>query len=83
MKIKQFFRATWIAATATGLLLAALNALGSIPTAQSDAQSNYPAASSASLSDIDTDGSQRHRRLSSHRLRHSLRMPFFSFQPLG
>lgn len=83
MTIKQCFRPTWVAATATGLLLAVLNALGSIPTAQSDARSNLPAASSAPLSDIDTDGSQRHRRLSTHRLRHSLRMPFFSFQPLG
>ncbi|HRO62876.1 hypothetical protein [Thermomonas sp.] len=81
MTIKQFFRPA-LAATAVGLLLVTLNALGSDPGSGSDASSDLPTAAGAAASDLRPDGDPP-RRLSAHRLRHSLRMPFFSFQPLG
>jgi len=83
MTNKRIFRPAWMVAAATGLLLAALNALGPIPAAGSDSRSSEPAADGAAVSDTGSDDGKRYRRLSTQRLRHSLRMPFFSFQPLG
>ncbi len=73
-----------VSATLAAILLTAMHAFAASAEPESAARSG----TSASVDAIPTtspDAATRRppRRLSSHSFRHSLRMPFFSFQPLG
>lgn len=83
MTIKQVFRPAWMATTAVGLLLVSLNVLGAFSKSESGVQTRLPTATDTSGSDTSADDGQPPRRLTTRHFRHSLRMPFFSFQPLG
>lgn len=81
LTFQQFIRPT-LTATAAGLLLLTLGALGAFARPASAADGG-PAAAGAASSQIHADSAVPTQRQPVRRLRHSLRMPFFSFQPLG
>ena len=73
-----------VSATLAAILLSAMHAFAASAEPELAARSGTSAAVDA-IPTTSPDAATRRppRRLSSHPFRHSLRMPFFSFQPLG
>ena len=72
-----------VSATLAAILLTAMHAFAA--SAEPESASRSSAADVDAIPTTSPDAATRRppRRLSSHSFRHSLRMPFFSFQPLG
>lgn len=85
MTRKQRLQPMLASATLVAILLAAVHAFGASAETAADAHSSVgiPAADASMPANPDGVSNRSPRRLTSHHLRHSLRMPFFSFQPLG
>ena len=85
MTRKQRIQPVLASATLAAILLTAMHAFAASAEPES---ASRPSASTADVDAIPTTSPdatthRSPRRLSSHQFRHSLRMPFFSFQPLG
>ncbi len=65
------------------LLFGTLAALGVPSAPKPDPQAPSHAADAARAADLDANDEPPRQRAASRRQWHSLRMPFFSFQPLG